>query len=253
MLLYIARYTLHVTAWGRYQLWRQLGADISCVNNVSWSLNSSATGLTGSSWRWHWTLVQKYTGMAINTLSNRSKTTFKHFTKKHDEKLCILKMCRKKLQVLQRKESMAKSVLIRNTLKIVERQQSISDSFFESDEEKENIYIDTLLRELDDYNNQMSSSKPISTLNESVTSLRSPQTELIEDFHNSSTFSCNNLVSNEEDLSTLLELSQNQWTSTRNVFKIKSNKNLKIHLCDILYYFLVDNWWQSILYTIYKI
>ena len=119
-------------------------------------------------------------------------------------------MCRKKLQVLQRKESMAKSVLIRNTLKIVETQQSISDSFFESDEEKENIYIDTLLRELDDYNNQMSSSKPISTLNESVTSLRSPQTELIEDFHNSSTFSCNNLVSNEEDLSTLLELSQNQ-------------------------------------------
>ena len=129
--------------------------------------------------------------MAINTLSNRSKTTFKHFTKKHDEKLCILKMCRKKLQVLQRKESMAKSVLIRNTLKIVETQQSISDSFFESDEEKENIYIDTLLRELDDYNNQMSSSNPISTLNESVTSLRSPQTELIEDFHNSSTFSCN--------------------------------------------------------------
>ena len=78
--------------------------------------------------------------MIINNLSHRSKTSFKHTYKKHDEKYCILKICRKKLKVSEKKGSMAKAVLIRNTLKIVET-QSFSDSFYESDEEKENMYV----------------------------------------------------------------------------------------------------------------
>ena len=110
------------------------------------------------------------------------------------------------MKVLEKKGSMAKAVLIRNTLKIVET-QSISDSFYESDEEKENMYVDALLRELDDYNHQLSSSKPNYQLNDSVTSLKS---EVLEDFHNSETFSNNKLVVRDEDLTTLIELTQNQ-------------------------------------------
>ena len=129
-------------------------------------------------------LLQKYHGMTFNALNHRSKTSFKHFTPKHDEKLCILKMCRKKLKVLQKKDSIAKTVLIRNTLKKVETQQNISDSFLECDGEKENIFIETLLRELDDYNHQLSSSKDISTINDSISTLKS---QILEDFHTSET------------------------------------------------------------------
>ena len=154
-------------------------------------------------------LVQKNIRMTLHDLSSRSRTSLKHTNKKHDEKYCILKMCRKKLRVLEKKDSIAKAVLIRNTLKIVET-QSISDSFYESEEEKENFYIDALLRELDDYNHQqLSSSKPICQVTDSVTSLKS---EVLEDFHNSETFSSNKLVLGDEDLSTLIELTQNQST-----------------------------------------
>ena len=116
-------------------------------------------------------------------------------------------MCRKKLKVSQRKDSIAKTVLIRNTLKIVETEQIINHSFYESEEAKENISIDTLLRELEDYNLQLSSLKPISPLNESGSSSSS---QVLEDFHEAETFSNNKLVFNDEDLSTLIELSQNQ-------------------------------------------
>ena len=116
-------------------------------------------------------------------------------------------MCRKKLKVSQRKDSIAKTVLIRNTLKIVETEQNINHSFYESEEEKENICIDTLLRELEDYNLQLSSLKPISPLNDSGSSSSS---QVLEDFHEAETFSSNKLVFNDEDLSTLIELSQNQ-------------------------------------------
>ena len=116
-------------------------------------------------------------------------------------------MCRKKLKVSQRKDSIAKTVLIRNTLKIVETQQNINQSFYESEAEKENICIDTLLRELEDYNLQLSSLKPISPLNDSDSSFKA---QVLEDFHEAETFSNNKLVFNDEDLSTLMELTQNQ-------------------------------------------
>ena len=117
-------------------------------------------------------------------------------------------MCRKKLKVSQKKDSIAKTVLIRNTLKIVETEQYINQSFYESEEEKENVQIDTLLRELQDYNLQLSSLKPISPLNDSGSSPSNSQ--VLEDFHEAETFSSNKLVYNDDDLSTLIELSQNQ-------------------------------------------
>ena len=117
-------------------------------------------------------------------------------------------MCRKKLKVSQKKNSIAKTVLIRNTLKIVETEQNINQSFYQSEEEKENICIDTLLRELEDYNLQLSSLKPISPLNDSGSPSSS---QVLEDFHEAETFSNNKLVFNDEDLSTLIELTQNPW------------------------------------------
>ena len=117
-------------------------------------------------------------------------------------------MCRKKLKVSQKKDSIAKTVLIRNTLKIVETEQNINQSFYESEEEKENNCIDTLLRELEDYNLQLSSLKPISPLNDSGSS---SSFQVLEEFHEAETFSSNKLVFNDDDLSTLIELSQNQW------------------------------------------
>ena len=117
-------------------------------------------------------------------------------------------MCRKKLKVSQKKDSIAKTVLIRNTLKIVETEQNINQSFYESEEEKENNCIDTLLRELEDYNLQLSSLKPISPLNDSGSSPSNSQ--VLEEFHEAETFSSNKLVVNDDDLSTLIELSQNQ-------------------------------------------
>ena len=116
-------------------------------------------------------------------------------------------MCRKKLRVSQKKDLIAKTVLIRNTLKIVETEQNINQNFYESEEEKENISIDTLLRELEDYNLQLSSLKPISPLNDFASSSSS---QVLEDFHEAETFSSNKLVFNDEDLSTLIELTQNQ-------------------------------------------
>ena len=116
-------------------------------------------------------------------------------------------MCRKKLKVSQKKDSIAKTVLIRNTLKIVETEQYINQSFYESEEEKENVQIDTLLRELQDYNLQLSSLKPISPLNDSGSSSSS---QVLEEFHEAETFSSNKLVFHDEDLSTLIELTQNQ-------------------------------------------
>ena len=114
-------------------------------------------------------------------------------------------MCRKKLKVSQKKNSIAKTVLIRNTLKIVETEQNINQSFYESEEEKENISIDTLLRELEDYNLQLSSLKPISPFNDSGSSSSS---QVLEDFHEAETFSNNKLVFNDEDLATLIELTE---------------------------------------------
>ena len=116
-------------------------------------------------------------------------------------------MCRKKLRVSQKKDLIAKTVLIRNTLKIVETEPNINQNFYESEEEKENISIDKLLRELEDYNLQLSSLKPISPLNDSASSSSS---QVLEDFHEADTFSNNKLVFNDEDLSTLIELTQNQ-------------------------------------------
>ena len=146
--------------------------------------------------------------MTVNSFNHRSKISFKHYNQKHDEKICIIKMCRKKLKVSQKKDSIAKTVLIRNTLKIVETEQNINQSFYESEEEKENNCIDTLLRELEDYNLQLSSLKPISPLNDSGSSPSNSQ--VLEDFHEAETFSSNKLVFNDDDLSTLIELSQNQ-------------------------------------------
>ena len=114
-------------------------------------------------------------------------------------------MCRKKLKVSQKKDSIAKTVLIRNTLKIVETEQNINQSFYESEEEKENNCIDTLLRELEDYNLQLSSLKPISPLNDSGSS---PSSQVLQDFHEAETFSNNKLVFNDEDLATLIELTE---------------------------------------------
>merc|ERR1711874_838072 len=125
-------------------------------------------------------------GMTINSFNHRSKIGFKHYNQKHDEKICIIKMCRKKLKVSQKKDSIAKTVLIRNTLKIVETEQNINQSFYESEEEKENNCIDTLLRELEDYNLQLSSLKPISPLNDSGSSPSNSQ--VLEDFHEAETF-----------------------------------------------------------------
>ena len=88
----------------------------------------------------------------------------------------------------------------------METEQYINQSFYESEEEKENISIDTLLRELEDYNLQLSSLKPISPLNDSGSPSSS---QVLEDFHEAETFSNNKLVFNDEDLSTLIELTQN--------------------------------------------
>ena len=114
-----------------------------------------------------------------------------------------MRLCKRKLHSLAMKENISvRAVLIKNTLKIVEKHK---DDLRVVDHErmKELNYsddIEALLNEIDlDHKSQ---NKHNSSLEESI--IRS--SSVLEEFHSRNTFSSHQLICNE-DLNTFLELS----------------------------------------------
>ena len=138
-----------------------------------------------------------------NKFLSKSSPSFKTNSGKQEEKLRVLRLCKRKLHSLAMKENISvRAVLIKNTLKIVEKHK---DDLRVVDHErmKELNYsddIEALLNEIDlDHKAQ---NKYNSSLEESI--IRS--SSVMEEFHSRNTFSSHQLICNE-DLNTFLELS----------------------------------------------
>jgi len=138
--------------------------------------------------------------------------SFKPYTVKHDERKHMVKLCRRKLKNLQNKDTISvKSVLIKNTLKVMEK-QNLLDHFDSEDDGDHDIhytdYIDSLLNEidLDNTRSDFPTTGPTCTSLSTIQRLDGTATinsnlrnsEVLEDFHNNATFSTNKLIFKED-------------------------------------------------------
>ena len=140
--------------------------------------------------------------------------SLKPYTVKHDERKHMVKLCRRKLKNLQNKGTISvKSVLIKNTLKVMEK-QNLLDHFDSEDDGVHDIhytdYIDSLLNEidLDNTRSDFPTTEPTCTSLSQCTIQRLDGTasinsnlrnsEVLEDFHNNATFSTNKLIFKED-------------------------------------------------------
>ena len=112
-------------------------------------------------------------------------------------------MCKRKLNVLQNKNSIpVKTVLIKNTLKVIEKQRDLGYDPGDSEEDGEESpsYIESLLNDIDlDRSSRTHPAKytgppaPSSAMDPKV-----PISDVLEEFHNVETFSHNGLVFQED-------------------------------------------------------
>lgn len=142
-----------------------------------------------------------------NTLS--SPINFKHYSSRQKEKKSILKLCKRKLKDLQNKDFFSpRTILIKNTLKIIEKQQDSGES--EDEGEDSPSYIESLLNEIDLDQTKQSESLispvPVTTLHEGAALNSRYIYDVLNEFHNCETLSQNSLVF-KEDLGQLLEQS----------------------------------------------
>ena len=154
-----------------------------------------------------------------------STINFKPHSTRQEEKRAILKLCKRKLKDLQNKKSFSvKTVLIKNTLKVMENQWDSGLVSGESGDDGEDItqhsasYIESLLNEIDLDRRQQSGkppsiSVPISSYDE-ATAPKSTALYVIEEFHNCETFSHDRLVF-QEDPGLFLGLSLDDSTMVR--------------------------------------
>ena len=159
--------------------------------------------------------------MTNKLFSKLPTVTFKSQSRGHTEKRHILKLCKSKLQILSLKDRSisVKSVLIRNTIKVVENQRENGLEHWDSEDDLEDIrtspgYIESLLNEIDLDQNNKSPPRSSSTLEETSSVPSSNiMSSVLEDFHGSKTFSHNQLIS-QEDPNLFFEMSLDEYSST---------------------------------------
>ena len=149
--------------------------------------------------------------MTNKYLTSVSTVNFKPYSTRQEEKRRIIKMCKRKLNVLQNKNSISvKTVLIKNTLKVIEKQRDFGYDPGDSEEDGEQSpsYIESLLNDIDlDRSSRTHPAKctgspaPSSAMDPKV-----PISDVLEEFHNVETFSHNGLVF-QEDPHLFLEMS----------------------------------------------
>ena len=155
--------------------------------------------------------------MTNKYLSKISSFNFKQYSTNQEEKRRILKLCKRKLKVLKQTDNISvKSVLIRNTLRVMERQNDALLDFEDTSDDGHNTpdSIETLLNEIDLDNcksRRLTSSMTLPTLDQksAVNSSSSNLhfSEVLEEFHNCETFSQNKLVFSEDPHNIFLEIS----------------------------------------------
>ena len=161
--------------------------------------------------------------MTNKLISRLSTVTFKSQSRHHQEKRRIPRLCKSKLQILSLKDQSIslKSVLLKNTLKVVEKQSRDGLEYWDSEDDIDEIrtspgYIESLLNEIDLDQKSESPHYLSSTLEETSAPLPSSSTNIssvLEDFHCSKTFSHNQLIS-QEDPNIFFEMSLDEYCST---------------------------------------
>ena len=132
---------------------------------------------------------------------------FKHYSNRQKEKKSILKLCKRKLKDLQNKDFFSpRTILIKNTLKIIEKQQTSVES--EDEDEDSPSYIESLLNEIDLDQTKQSEAliSPVPNLHEGAALNSRRFSDVLNEFHNCETLSHNSLVF-KEDLGQLFEQS----------------------------------------------
>ena len=138
--------------------------------------------------------------MTNKLLSTISSFSFKSHSSKRDEKRRLLKMCQKQLKMLQNRDCVSvKTVLLKNTIKVIEKQKDSGDDHGVSEDDVDGSpgYIESLLKEIYLDHTSTSSSSSSLPLSEATNS-NLGISEVLEEFHTSQTFSQNQLIFKED-------------------------------------------------------
>ena len=137
--------------------------------------------------------------------SLKSPIKFKPSKSSQEEKRQILKLCKRKLKGLRSTDFISvRTVLIKNTLKVIEKQELLEGFNFvevEDDREDSPCYIESLLNEIDLDQSKLSNTLPgpvhESKDAEEPLSSKKPS-DILEEFHICETLSQNSLITRED-------------------------------------------------------